>query len=269
MGNHKLFLLISLFIFTTMSLQNSEIHIFFDDGDVLNDNKIRGRQWHKLIGKYLAPRFGGVPKEWGRANEKVVEEFLNKGVPTLIYQHKEKNHQQFMEWFRKKWINDMFDYMGIDHPAKSDYNRIYYESAEFVDPRVRSAFPGVKKTIKILYKKDFKLHTCSGTESIELKYYLEGMDIKQYFTKFYGPDLINILKVDTAFYDAIFNDLDINPNQAIIIDDKPYYLNFAQSLGTHVVQACLTGEFEPEFTYFIKHMKNLPMVINRIKEREM
>ncbi|MFW9929850.1 MAG: HAD hydrolase-like protein, partial [Candidatus Thorarchaeota archaeon] len=199
-----------------MPLQNSEIHIFFDDGDVLNNNKIRGKQWHKLIGKYLTPKFGGDPKEWGRANEKVIEDFVNKGVPTLIYEHKEMDHQQFMQWFREKWINDMFDYVGIERPARSDYDRIYYETAKFVDLRVRSAFPGVKKMLKILYKQGFNLYTSSGTESIEVEYYLKGMSAIQYFKRFYGPDLINVLKVDTAFYEAIFNDLDIIPNQAII-----------------------------------------------------
>ena len=265
----KLFLVVQFFIFTAMPLPHNEIHVFFDDGDVLNNNQIRSRQWHKLIGKYLAPRFGGDPKEWGRANQKIIEDFVNKGVPTLMYEHKEKDHHQFMEWFREKWINDMFDYMEIDRPTKSDYDRIYYETAEFVDLRVRSAFPGVKKTIKILHEKGFNLYTCSGTESIELIYYLKGMGIKQYFKTFYGPDLINTLKVDAAFYKAVFNDLDVIPPQAIIIDDKPYYLNIAQSLGAHVIQACLTGEFKPKFNYFIKHMKNLPLIIKKVNEREM
>jgi len=252
-----------------MAFANKDIYVFFDDGDVLNNNKIRGKQWQKLIGEFLAPLFGGNPEEWGLANAKIIKDFINKGIPTLMYEHKEKNHGQFMEWFREKWINDMFDYVGIDRPDHGDYKQIYYETAKFVDLRVRSAFPGVIGTIKTLYNDGFHLYTASGTESIELNYYLEGMGIRPYFKKLYGPDLINVLKVDNNFYEAILKDLEIHPNQAIFIDDKPYYLNIAKKVGVHVIQACLTGEFKPEFEYFVKDMKNLPKIIEKLSDNEL
>jgi HAD superfamily hydrolase (TIGR01509 family) len=160
----------------------------------------------------------------------------------------------------------MFDYIGIQRPEKNQYKRIYYEAAKFVDLRAKASFPGVIKTMKIISKEGYNLYTASGTESIELKYYLKGVGIKKYFKNFYGPDLINILKVDAAFYKAIFNDLNIPPNQAIIIDDKPYYLKIAKSLGAHVIQACLKGEFKPEFNYYITDMKNLPEIIETLRE---
>ncbi|TFG17200.1 MAG: hypothetical protein EU531_03980 [Promethearchaeota archaeon] len=251
-----------------MPLQNKDIHIFFDDGDVLNNNKIRGRQWQKLIGEFMTPLFGGNSKDWGAANAKIIEDFTSEGIPALIFEHKEKTHSQFIKWFREKWINDMFDYVGIERPNIGDYKRIYYETAKYVDLRVRSAFPGVIETVKTLYHNGFNLYTASGTESIELNYYLEGMGIRQYFKKLYGPDLINLLKVDNMFYEAILNDLEILPNQAIFIDDKPYYLNIAKKIGVHVIQACLTRKFKLEFKYSVKNMKKLLDVIEKLRDSE-
>lgn len=247
-----------------MPVRNAEFHIFLDDGDVLNDNKIRGKQWGELIGDFMVPRFGGTKKLWGAANTKVIEDFINKGIPTLIFEHKDKTHRQFIQWFREKWINDMFDYVGIDRPNRADYMKIYYETAEYVDHRVRSAFPGVIKTIKTLNDNGFNLYTSSGTESIELNYYLEGMGIRNCFKKLYGPDLVNILKVDEKFYNAIMNDLNIQPNQAIFIDDKPFFLSKAKKTGANVIQACFSGVFEPQFEYTMKNFNSLPEIIEEI-----
>jgi FMN phosphatase YigB (HAD superfamily) len=244
--------------------QYTEIYLLFDDGNVLNNNKIRGEQWQKLIGEFMTPNFGGNPKDWGTANAKIVENFINKGIPTLMYEHKEKNHKQYIEWFIEYWINNMFDYAGIERPDESKYNEIYYNAAKYVNLRVNSAFPDVKETIKILCQKGYNLCTASGTESIELKYYLEGMEIKPYFNKFYGPDLVNTLKVDDKFYTAIFTDLRIKPEQAIVIDDKPYYLKIAEKLGAHTIQACLIDEVEPKFDNYIISIKSLPKIIEKI-----
>jgi FMN phosphatase YigB (HAD superfamily) len=82
---------------------------------------------------------------------------------------------------------------------------------------------------------------------MELKFYLEGMEIKQYFTAFYGPDLINIRKINENFYNIIFKDLGIAPNQSIVIDDNPYFLKMAEKSGRNVIQACLTEDYLPQF----------------------
>ncbi len=247
-----------------MRIKDSEFYIFFDDGNVLNDNKIRGRQWQQLVGEFFSPKFGGVPKVWGAANAKIIKDFTGGDVPKLIYENRNKSHNVFIDWFIEKWINEMFDFVGVKRPEKKLYKDIYYNAAQFVDLRVKAAFPGVIESIKHLYDQGHNLCTASGTESIELKFYLEGMGIKQCFKKFYGPDLINILKVDNAFYKAVFKDLGITPKQAIIIDDKPYYLNIAEKLGAKVIQACLTGDFDPQFPYVIANMKKITEIIEEI-----
>lgn len=247
-----------------MPINNSEIYIFFDDGNTLNDNRIRGRQWQQLIGEYFSPKFGGKPKLWGTANLELTKDFGGEGVPKLLYDNRNKSFKMFIEWFIEKWINEMFDFVGIKRPEKELYKKIYYEASDYVASRVKAAFPGVKECIRNLYKKGYNLYLASGTDSIELGYYYEAMGIKKFFKTLYGPDLINILKVDEAYYEAIFKDLAITPNQAIIIDDKPYYLNIAEKSGAIVIQACLTGNYKPQFQYTITDMKKASQIIGEV-----
>jgi HAD superfamily hydrolase (TIGR01509 family) len=247
-----------------MRLDPSDVYILFDDGNTLNDNRIRGKQWQQLIGDYFSPKFGGKPEIWGAANIELTKDFGGEDVPNLLYQNREKSHKKFIEWFIEKWINEMFDYVGIERPEKNIYKEIYYGASNFVAHRVKAAFPGVIETIKKLHNEGYSLCTASGTESIELSFYLESMGIKKFFKKLYGPDLINIIKIDETFYNGIFKDLEISPKQAIIIEDKPYYLKEAEKSGASVVQVCLTGDFEPQFPYVTTNMSNLSHIINKV-----
>ncbi|MFX0023835.1 MAG: HAD family hydrolase [Candidatus Hermodarchaeota archaeon] len=247
-----------------MSINHTKIYIFFDDGNTLIDNKIRGKQWQQLIGEYFSPRFGSTPESWGVANLELTKDFGGEEVPKLLYNNKDKTFKEFIEWFIEKWINEMFDFVGIKRPEKELYRKIYYGASEYVASRVKAAFPGVKESIKDLYHKGYNLYLASGTESTELNFYYEAMEIKHFLKKLYGPDLINILKVDESYYIAIFKDLGIKPNQAIFVEDKPYYLNIVEKVGANVVQACLTGKYEPQYEYIITDMKKATKVIERL-----
>ncbi|MFW9972221.1 MAG: HAD family hydrolase [Candidatus Odinarchaeota archaeon] len=247
-----------------MRIKNSDVFIFFDDGNTLNNNKIRGKQWQQLVGEYFSPRFGGEPESWGIANVELTKDFGGDEIPKLLHENRDKSHKVFIEWFIEKWVNEMFDYVKIKRPEKKYYKEIYYDAAKYVASRVKAVFPGVIESIKILYNKGYNLFTASGSESIELKSYLKAIGIDKFFKKLYGPDLINILKVDKTFYEAIFKDLGISAKQAILIEDRPYYLNIAEKLGTNVIQACLTGKYKTQYQYFITNMKKAPQIIEEV-----
>ncbi len=84
------------------------------------------------------------------------------------------------------------------------------------------------------------------------------------FEKFYGPDLINIHKADESFYETIFNEIGLEPKRAIVIDDKPRFLECAQKLGSNVIHACLAENAESSFQYHVKHMSELPQVVEQV-----
>ena len=238
----------------------SEFAVFFDNGGVMNDNRIRGLQYQKLVGEYFTPKFGGEPYLWAESNVNFIEEIM-KEYSDAICEGSDIDYKTYHADFVTRWIEEMFNYVGIKLPAKSEYKQIYQDAIEYINPNVRSAYPGVVDTIKKLKRLGFKLYTASAEDSFELKGYLQGMRIRDLFENFYGPDLVNTHKTNDNFFKRVFDDVWFEPDRTIVIEDKPKFLECALNSGANVIQACLTGEFEPSFQYYIEDMNDLPKTI--------
>jgi len=240
-------------------LNNSDFYIFFDDGGVLNDNRIRGKQWKKYCGEFFYSLFGGNPENWAKANHKVITKYLD--IFWKDWRGVYPDYLSFYGKFKVDWVNEMFKEVGNNTPPNVKHEELYDETTQYVIPKIRSAIPGVIKSIKLLFNRGFKLFTASGGVSEEIKMYLNGMGIRKCFSGFYGPDLINISKSGKDYYSTIFKDLNINPRNAIIIDDQPRFLEVALQTDANIIQSCITGEFEPQYPFYVKKMKNLPKII--------
>jgi phosphoglycolate phosphatase-like HAD superfamily hydrolase len=158
----------------------------------------------------------------------------------------------------------MFKEAGRIPPRNINIEEVFNSAREYVIPKVRSAVPGVIESIKELSAKGYILYTAAGAVSIEMKMYLEGMGVNQYFVEFYGPDLINTWKSGLHYYKKLFDHSKINPKKSIIIDDQPRFLKNAQEVGANVIQACITGEHEHQFPYFIEDMRDLVPTIEKL-----
>jgi HAD superfamily hydrolase (TIGR01509 family) len=238
------------------------IKIFFDDGGVINDNKIRGMQWRRYVGEYYSTRFGGKPEVWGEANQKLITSFFEifwKDGKDKFYDYKE-----FYNEFKKNMVIGMFNEVGEIFPNEISVEEVYNSAIDYVIPKVRSAIPGVVHAIKELAIKGFILYTATGSVSNEMKMYLEALGVSQYFIEFYGPDLINTWKSGPDYYRAIFNHSGVDPKKSVIIDDQPRFLENALEIGANVIQACITGEYEPQFPFFVKNMRDLVPTIENL-----
>ena len=244
----------------------SEYSLFFDDGGVMNNNIIRSMQWQKMIGEYFSPKYGGEPFMWAEANFDFINE-ITKEYQEFIESGDVVDYHTYYSDFIDRWITSMFNHVGTKLPAKEDYMKIYFEVVEMITPNVRASYSGVTDSLRKLHHYGLKLYTASAEHSTELKGYLRGMRVQHLFEKFYGPDLINTHKFNEVFYEKIFNNLRINPKSAIIIEDNPRFLEFAQQAGSNVIQACLTKEHEPKYQYYIEHMKELPEVVLQLVKK--
>ncbi|NPD89353.1 MAG: HAD hydrolase-like protein [Asgard group archaeon] len=241
----------------------SDFAIFFDDGGVMNDNKLRGIQWMKMIGEYFSPKYGGEPHQWAEGNFDFINE-IDAEYNVNLEEGNLEDYQEYFSDFILRWITSMFDYVGIECPSTEKHKEIYFEVVDIITPNVKSAFPGVIDCIKIIHNIGLKLYTSSAEHSKELKGYLRGMRVINCFEGFYGPDLVNTHKTDESFYEAIFNDIGLDSKRAIVIDDKPRFLERAQKVGANVIQACLTEEIEASFQYYVNHMSELPEVVEQV-----
>jgi FMN phosphatase YigB (HAD superfamily) len=235
--------------------------IFFDDGGVLNDNSIRAPQWKAFCGEFFHSRFGGDPEVWGEANQKVMTSLEIHGMdPKEIYD----DYITYYKNFKSEWVIKMFEEAGRSVPPKVEHERIFDTTLEYVWPKVHSSTPGIIESIKILYSKGFVLYTSTALPSREIKMILEGMGIKHFFSGFYGPDLINTRKISSNFFGAIFNDIKLESKKAIVIEDRPRFIENALKTGANVIQACITGEFQPKYPFYVENMHQLPKVIENL-----
>ncbi|MFX1601615.1 MAG: HAD hydrolase-like protein [Promethearchaeota archaeon] len=235
--------------------------IFFDDGGVLNDNSIRSPQWKTFCGEFFHSRFGGDPEVWGEANQKAMISLDIHGMdPGEMYD----DYLTFYTNFKSEWVIKMFEEAGRSVPPETEHERIHDTTAEYVWPKVHSAIPGIIESIKMLHSKGFVLYTSTALASNEIKLVLEGMGIKNFFSGFYGPDIINTWKSSSNFFEAIFNDIKLESKKAIVIEDQPRFIENALKTGANVIQACITGEFQPKYPFYVENMHHLPTVIENL-----
>lgn len=234
--------------------------ILLDDGGVMNDNLLRGKQWPPLIGKFFAPRLGGSATAWAKANPIVMRHILE---PAYWLQRIETahNYRDFENAYWLDWLQGMAQIVGITLPTDEECIQLAQEAESFVIPYVRSAFPGVIETIKWLYEEGYTLHTASGESSTHLGYYLEGMGVRHCFGRLYGPDLLDEFKDRPEYYSKLFADLQLEPNDALVVDDSPQALARARTFGANTVLISASNERAHE-TFVIPSLADLPALLH-------
>ena len=244
--------------------ENTYWHIFFDDGNVLNDNNVRGAQWKKILPQFFLTRFGGTEEIWSKANSRVIIELTDKLEKRWTKKDRPKDFNDFWDVVMIEWVEDMFKYADIILP---DIDRIelYKDVSNFVIPQVRSTNEGVKDTLHILWERGYNLYTASGEVSWELEGYILGMECEKYlYERYYGPDLINEGKLSPIFFTKIFQDVVIDPSRAIVIDDNPYFLEYAKKAGAYIIQSHINVQKRIVADYVITSFREIPEIVEII-----
>lgn len=232
--------------------------LFFDNNGVISDSNLGSKLWKKGIAEFFAPRFGGEPEKWMEANVHAMK-FIIAKVREDQEKSLERSRKEFDIFQNQMWIEKMFDYVGIAYPPKSNYMKIQQQADAAIIPHIDPSYRGIKETIKSL-KKSFHLHTASSENSQTLGMKLKAMNIRTQFDLLFGSDLVNTMKTNSEYYERIFEYSKTNPQDAIVIDDNPVLLHYAESTGAEVIQSCLDGQ-KPEFEkYFTKPMELLDIV---------
>jgi len=237
--------------------------IFIDDGGVMNDNLKRAPQWQRWVGELFARRYGGTPELWGEANRNIYMSVFEETIASLE-KCPDKEYETFIAEYSRRWIEGMFSTAGFTPPPRSEYEEIFNSTTRYVTPKVRAAFPGVIDSIRALHGKGFTMYTASGENSIELDGYITGMGVRDLFSGLYGMDLENNWKWDDRFYRAIFRDVGISTEHAIVVNNDLKMLGNARELGAHVIQVCQTGEHQPYFPYYLTLMGDLPQMVEMV-----
>lgn len=231
--------------------------LFLDDGGVMNDNRLREPEWKRLVAEFFGSRFG--PGDWAAANARALEVEMRL-FSEFLTTKKGRGFNAFIRNVDYLWIKTMFEFIGLEVPPFEEAIRLTRSAASWIAPRVRSAVPGISETIPKLHEL-LSLHTASNEDSTLLHGYLTGMGVRQYFGTLYGPDLIDIAKGSPDYFLHIF-DREL-PSLAIVVDDSPKVLEFAEEAGAVVIQSVITGG-EPEFDNSVADFRDLPDLVRQI-----
>jgi HAD superfamily hydrolase (TIGR01509 family) len=207
-----------------------DLTIFLDDGGVMNDNRLRGAQWQRRVAEFFAPRFGGQPGAWAEANRVVAHSLFANGawevrLATVL------DYESFERRYYLDWLQGMFSIMRIDMPPDEEAIRLAKEAGVWITSGVKADFPGAADTIRLLRERGYTLNTSSATVSAELAGYLDAMGVRECFTHLYGPDLVSAMKSSPRYYERIFEDAGVRPQDALVLDDNPRAIVWASEAG--------------------------------------
>ena len=207
-----------------MSLRN----IFLDDGGVMNDNSLRGPQWERLIGEFMAARLGGEPRVWGEANRAIFQETFKR------YEQRVRNEPLTDD----VWDDHLFDSLratceqvGVTVPGREEAGSINREARVSITRRVHAAFPGAVDTIRQLHAEGYRLHTASGGHSHELAGNLEAMGVRDLFGRLYGPDLVGLPLHGSQYYRRLFEDSGSEAEESVVVDEDSERLVWVMEAG--------------------------------------
>lgn len=231
--------------------------IFLDDGGVLNDNAVRGEQWRRMVGEFLAPRLGGSPDAWADANWTVVNSMLEP-VAWDERMRTAPDYATFDYAYQRDWLYRMCELVGVAPPPEEESVALAIEASDHIIPRVYSPYPGVVETIKLLHQRGYSLNTASGASSYVMAAYLEGMGVRDCFDRLYGPDLIETFKNGPEFYKRFLMDAGVAPQDALVLDDNPRCVAWAEEAGALAVLVRDTPEASSQARYVISSLAALP-----------
>jgi FMN phosphatase YigB (HAD superfamily) len=244
------------------SVVSAQPNIFLDDGGVMNDNERRSGDWRRLVGAYFAPRLGGSPEEWARANVIAAERY---GARYLQTRAENPYLDHGADWVESSdlWLAEMAEAVGVAVPAdRVERQRLVEDASAFITRNVRAAFPGASAAIRQLHGAGYRLYTASGEHSLELNGYLTGMGVRECFHTLYGPDLVQTSKAGPHYYERVFDHAGIAPIGALVVDDNGSVLDWAASVGARTILCRPTPPTSTRHGH-ITSLADLPAVLER------
>ena len=237
--------------------------IFLDDGGVLNDNRLRGTQWQRMVGEFFVPRLGGTPEAWAEANRALITSML---APDAWRERMlaAPDYATFDYKYQLDWLYGMCELVGVPPPSEKESVALARQASAAIIPRVDAAFPGVVETIRLLHNRGYTLHTASGASSTELDSYLDAMSVRDCFGRLYGPDLIETFKNGPEFHERILADACVAPSDALILDDNPIVVGWIKQVGARAVLVGDTSGASTEITNVIASLADLPRLIEQL-----
>jgi FMN phosphatase YigB (HAD superfamily) len=197
--------------------------LFLDVYGVLMDPARPAGQWQQLVGEFLAPRLGGDPAAWGRANAYAAERLSAR------YRVPSGTPRETHPRLRRLWFREMCEQVGV--PVPRDASALAEETFAWVGERLRTWFPGTPEALRAIAARGVRLFTSAGLVSQDANAYLRGMGVRPLFDGIYGTDVIDRWKTSAAFYRLTLERSGVRGEDAATVDDQEKCLDWAKRAG--------------------------------------
>jgi HAD superfamily hydrolase (TIGR01509 family) len=236
--------------------------VFLDLGGVINDKERQSTQWQYLAGECFAESLGGTEEAWACAHRVVTGRLSEwekaEGQPSADF-------ISFYWSYQLHWIRGMCGHVGLPAPPEEECLALAHRATVWITSRVHAALPGAVEAIHALHLLGYTLHTASGSCSLELAGYLDGLDVRHCFGRLYGADLINTFKEGPEYYVRLFADAGISPAEALVVDDSPHALNWAAQVGAKTVLVSSSSYGETGVIRRIGSLAELPAHLQALR----
>jgi len=206
--------------------------VFVDLGGVIIDKDQQITQWQRLVGECFVRLLGGTQEVWSLAH-RLVTKRLEKWEEA--YGQTPADFLSFYRSYQLQWVRGMCELLGMLIPAEEECLVLAYHAIASITRRIQAGLPGAMEAIRILHQQGYPLHLASGSCSLELAGYLDGLGVRHCFGRLYGADLINTFKEGPEYYRRLFADVGIQPAEALVVDDSPHAINWAAQTGAKTV----------------------------------
>ena len=199
------------------------VAIFFDMWGVLLDPANLPAAWQRLVGDFLAPRLGGEPAAWGRANVYAAERMFAR------YRDPKGTPRETHPRLRRLWLREMCEHVGV--PVPKNTGVLAEELIAWVTGRISSPSPDAGDTVRALKASGHRIFTSAGAHSTDIDGYLRAMGLRELFEGVYGSDVIDRWKTNAGFYRKVLERSGVSGHEAVTVDDQEKCLDWATRAG--------------------------------------
>lgn len=236
----------------------TQLTVFLDIGGVINDKDQQATQWQHLVGDCFVLLLGGSREGWIEANRLVTERLLElESVQAMA------NFVRFYWTYQLNWVSGMCALQNMPIPSVGECMDLAYRANTWISRLVRAALPGAAQAVRLLCSQGYRLHTASGSCSIEVAGYLEGMGVRHCFSRLYGAELINAFKQGPQYYERIFADAGVRPTEALVVDDSAEAIRWATLVGAGTILVSTSLHPEKDTIPRIGSLAELPAFLQQ------
>ncbi len=238
--------------------------LFLDFDDTVSNSKKHAQQYVSELSYLLSRDFGEAPEDWSP--------FIGQELSRLMERYTQvwtaKPVSGFKDWVERERVvaaNAVFFQMGKEYSSDENLPFSEYLSQIQFDALTgtNALFEGVYESLQQIHERGVRIHMASSQESEYLRASVLGAGLDAFVERMFGPDLVDCPKEGTEYYKRIFDTCEIPANRAIVIDDQPHCLDWAEEVGARVIQSTLIdAAIAPEFPVALSNWSDLPLLLN-------